>query len=37
MKAEFSGVLESNHLSYKTLKHGDAKLTKTHRIYDYGP
>lgn len=33
-EAEFSWVLESNHLSYKTLKRGGAKLTKTYRIYD---
>jgi GNAT superfamily N-acetyltransferase len=36
-EGEFSWVLESNHLSYKTLKRGGAKLTKTYRIYDYGP
>lgn len=36
-EAEFSWVLESNHLSYATLKKGGAKLTKTYRIYDYGP
>ena len=36
-EAEFSWVLESNHLSYKTLKKGGAKITKTYRIYDYGP
>lgn len=36
-EAEFSWVLESNHLSYKTLKRGGAKLTKTYRVYDYGP
>jgi GNAT superfamily N-acetyltransferase len=36
-EAEFSWVLESNHLSYATLKRGGAKLTKTYRIYDYGP
>jgi hypothetical protein len=36
--AEFSWVLESNHLSFKTLKRGGARLTKTYRIYDYdGP
>ena len=35
--AEFSWVLESNHLSYKTLKKGGAKITKQYRIYDYGP
>jgi GNAT superfamily N-acetyltransferase len=34
-EAEFSWVLESNHLSYKSLKRGGAKLTKTYRIYDY--
>lgn len=33
-EAEFSWVLESNHLSYKTLKRGGAKLTKTYRMYD---
>jgi GNAT superfamily N-acetyltransferase len=36
-EAEFSWVLESNHLSYATLQRGGAKLTKTYRIYDYGP
>lgn len=36
-EAEFSWVLESNHLSYGTLMRGGAKLTKTYRIYDYGP
>ncbi len=35
--AEFSWVLESNHLSYKSLKRGGAKLTKTYRVYDYPP
>ena len=34
-EAEFSWVLESNNLSYKSLKRGGAKLTKTYRIYDY--
>jgi GNAT superfamily N-acetyltransferase len=34
-EAEFSWVLESNHLSYKSLKRGGAKLEKTYRIYDY--
>ena len=34
-EAEFSWVLESNHLSYKSLKRGGAKLDKTYRIYDY--
>jgi GNAT superfamily N-acetyltransferase len=33
-EAEFSWVAESNHLSYKTLKRGGAKVTKTYRIYD---
>ena len=33
-EAEFSWVLESNHLSKKTLERGGAKLTKTYRIYD---
>jgi hypothetical protein len=36
-EAEFSWVLESNHLSYKTLKRGGAKQTKTYRIYDLDP
>ncbi len=36
-EAEFSWVLESNHLSYKTLLKGGAKITKKYRIYDYGP
>ncbi len=36
-EAEFSWVLESNNLSYKTLKKGGAKITKRYRIYDYGP
>lgn len=34
--AEFSWVLESNHLSYSSLKRGGAKLIKTYRIYDRG-
>ncbi len=34
-EAEFSWVLESNHLSFKSLQRGGAKLTKTYRIYDY--
>ncbi|MFP6674590.1 MAG: N-acetyltransferase [Pirellulaceae bacterium] len=33
-EAEFSWVLESNHLSYKTLKRGGAILSKSYRIYD---
>ena len=36
-EAEFSWVLESNDLSFKSLKRGGAKLIKTYRIYDYGP
>lgn len=36
-EAEFSWVLESNDLSYKSLKRGGAILTKTYRIYDFGP
>lgn len=36
-QAEFSWVLESNDLSYKTLKKAGAKITKHYRIYDYGP
>ena len=36
-EGEFSWVLESNHLSYSTLKRGGAKITKTYRFYDYGP
>lgn len=36
-EAEFSWVLESNDLSYKTLKKGGAKISKQYRIYDYGP
>ncbi|QDU31603.1 hypothetical protein ETAA8_67630 [Anatilimnocola aggregata] len=32
--AEFSWVLESNHLSYKTLKRGGAKIVKNYRIFD---
>lgn len=36
-EAEFSWVLESNHLSYATLTRGGAKRTKTYRIYDFGP
>ncbi len=31
-EAEFSWVLESNDLSYKTLKKGGAKITKQYRI-----
>jgi GNAT superfamily N-acetyltransferase len=36
-EGEFSWVLESNHLSCKTLQRGGAKITKTYRLYDYGP
>lgn len=36
-EAEFSWVLESNDLSYKTLKKGGAKITKRYRVYDFGP
>jgi GNAT superfamily N-acetyltransferase len=34
-EAEFSWVLESNHLSYQSLKRGGAKLIKTYRVYDF--
>lgn len=34
-EAEFSWVLESNHLSFKTLKKGGVPVSKTYRIYDY--
>jgi GNAT superfamily N-acetyltransferase len=33
-EAEFSWVLESNHLSRKTLERGGAKRSKTYRLYD---
>jgi GNAT superfamily N-acetyltransferase len=36
-EAEFSWVLESNSLSAGTLKRGGAKITKTYRMYDFGP
>lgn len=36
-EAEFSWVLESNDLSFKTLKKGGAKINKRYRVYDYGP
>ncbi len=36
-EAEFSWVLESNHLSRGSLEKGGAKKTKTYRIYDYDP
>jgi len=32
---EFSWVVESNHLSRKTLERGKLDIEKTHRIYDY--
>lgn len=34
-EVEFSWVLESNHLSFKSLQRGGAKLYKQYRIYDY--
>ena len=34
-EAEFSWVLESNSLSYGSLKKGGAKITNTYRLYDY--
>lgn len=34
---EFSWVLETNHLSFKSLQRGGAKVSKRYRIYDYGP
>jgi len=34
-EAEFSWVLESNRLSYGTLKRGGAKIVKTYRLYDF--
>jgi GNAT superfamily N-acetyltransferase len=34
-EGEFSWVLESNHLSYASLKRGGAKITKTYRLYDW--
>lgn len=36
-EAEFSWVLESNDLSFKTLKKGGAKISKQYRVYDFGP
>jgi GNAT superfamily N-acetyltransferase len=33
-EAEFSWVLESNHLSRASLEKGGAKLSKTYRLYD---
>jgi hypothetical protein len=34
-EAELSWILESNHLSRKTVERGGAKLVKTYRLYDY--
>ncbi len=34
-ESEFSWVLESNHLSRKTLERADLEREKVHRIYDY--
>jgi GNAT superfamily N-acetyltransferase len=34
-EAEFSWVLESNSLSFGSLKKGGAKITKTYRMYDF--
>ena len=34
-EAEFSWVLESNHLSRKTLERGKLPREKVHRIYDW--
>lgn len=36
-EVEFSWVLESNKLSFGTLKRGGAKITKTYRLYDSLP
>jgi GNAT superfamily N-acetyltransferase len=36
-EAEFSWVLETNHLSRGSLEKGGARRTKTYRIYDYTP
>lgn len=36
-EAEFSWVLESNHLSRATLERGGARKVKSFRIYDYAP
>ncbi|WP_425616296.1 N-acetyltransferase [Anatilimnocola sp. NA78] len=33
-EAEFSWVLESNHLSFKSLKRGGAKIVKNYRLFD---
>jgi hypothetical protein len=34
-EAEFSWVLESNRLSFQSLKRGGAKITKRYRLFDY--
>ena len=34
-EGEFSWVLESNHLSRKTLERGNLEVEKVHRIYDF--
>lgn len=34
-EAEFSWVLESNHLSFKSLKRGGAYITQKYRLYDW--
>ena len=36
-EAEFSFVLESNHLSRKTLERGGVDRTNSYRIYDFEP
>ena len=36
-EAEFSWVLESNRLSFGTLKRAGAVISKRYRIFDYGP
>jgi GNAT superfamily N-acetyltransferase len=36
-EGEFSWVLESNHLSRKSLERGNLKQEKLHRIYDFLP
>ena len=36
-EVEFSWVLESNHLSKRTLERGGAKITKTYRMYQDDP
>jgi hypothetical protein len=36
-EVEFSWVLESNHLSKRTLERGGAIVTKKYRMYQDGP